>query len=357
MAITIKDIAKLAGVSRGTVDRVLNNRGKVAEKVRLKVLNIAQEYGYTKNILASRLSINEVINIAIILPDYKVDKFWKLPFDGIQNQEAKMKPFGIVITYYLFDLLDVHDYEKMLEKATRSKPNAVLLAPVFKQESLKFLAMMNQNNIPVVCINSELDVDTTTSYIGQNSLMSGRLAGKLFNLTDVKKNKIFVITFGHNSNNATHIQKKITGLKEYNFENNAGFIIEDIQIENFLDISNLQALASQIETEKDNVRGLFFTNSRSYHFLNNKDIVHSISKVATIVGFDLLEENIDLLEKDKIDFILNQNPKNQGKYGLMSLFDHFIYSKPIQKIHYLQTDIVVKENYKNYINQHVYQAE
>ena len=357
MAITIKDIARLAGVSRGTVDRVLNNRGKVAEKVRLKVLRIAQEYGYTKNILASRLSINKVINIAIVLPDYKIDKFWKLPFDGIQNQEAKMKPFGIVITYYLFDLLDVKDYETMLEKATKSKPDAVLLAPVFKQESLKFLAMMNQNNIPVVCINSELDVDTATSYIGQDSLLTGRLAGKLFNLTDIKKDKIFVITFGHNSSNATHIQKKITGLKEYNFENNAGYIIEDLVIENFMDLESLQALSTQIEAEKKNLRGLFFTNSRSYHFLNNKDLVHSISSKVTIIGFDLLEENLDLLVKDKIDFILNQNPKKQGQYGVMSLFDHFIYSKPIQKRHYLQTDIVVKENYQNYINQHVYQAE
>jgi len=357
MAITIKDIARLAGVSRGTVDRVLNNRGKVAEKVRLKVLRIAQEYGYKKNILASRLSINKIINIAIVLPDYKIDKFWKLPFDGIQNQEARMKPFGIIITYYFFDLLDVKDYEIMLEKATRSKPNAVLLAPVFRQESLKFLAMMNQNKIPVVCINSELDVDTTTSYIGQDSLMTGRLAGKLFNLIDIKKNKIFVITFGHSSNNATHIQKKITGLKEYNFENNSGYIIEDLVIENFLDLASLQALAARIEAESENVRGLFFTNSRAYHFLNNKDLVHSISSKVTIIGFDLLEENIDLLIKGKIDFILNQNPKKQGQYGIMSLFDHFIYSLQIQKRHYLQTDIVVKENYQNYINQHIYHAE
>ena len=43
MAVTVKQIAELANVSRGTVDRVLNNRSGVSEATRQKVLKIAKE--------------------------------------------------------------------------------------------------------------------------------------------------------------------------------------------------------------------------------------------------------------------------------------------------------------------------
>ena len=48
----IKDIAALAGVSIGTVDRVLHKRGEVAEKTRAKVEKILEESHYSPNLMA-----------------------------------------------------------------------------------------------------------------------------------------------------------------------------------------------------------------------------------------------------------------------------------------------------------------
>ena len=79
MRITTKDIAKLAGVSRGTVDRVLNNRGQVSQEVKEKVLKIARERGYKKNVLASNLARNKKIKISVVLPDPQHDPFWSAP--------------------------------------------------------------------------------------------------------------------------------------------------------------------------------------------------------------------------------------------------------------------------------------
>ena len=53
--ITVKDIATLAGVSKGTVDRVLHNRGEVSEASREKVMKIARQIGYKPNVHASLL--------------------------------------------------------------------------------------------------------------------------------------------------------------------------------------------------------------------------------------------------------------------------------------------------------------
>ena len=45
MAVTLKQIAEIAGVSRGTVDRALHNRGRVSPEVAARLRQIAQEQG------------------------------------------------------------------------------------------------------------------------------------------------------------------------------------------------------------------------------------------------------------------------------------------------------------------------
>ena len=54
--VTINDVAKAAGVSKGTVDRVIHNRGEVSAKSREKVLRVIEELGYKPNMYASMLA-------------------------------------------------------------------------------------------------------------------------------------------------------------------------------------------------------------------------------------------------------------------------------------------------------------
>ena len=72
MPVTIKEIAALANVSRGTVDKVLNNRPGVKDSTREKVLKIAAELHYQPNFIGKALvHSNNPIKIGIILIDGK----------------------------------------------------------------------------------------------------------------------------------------------------------------------------------------------------------------------------------------------------------------------------------------------
>ncbi len=349
MSITIKDIAKLAGVSRGTVDRALNNRGKVSKDVKKQILKIAEEFGYQKNVLASRLAKKENIHIAVVIPNFEFDIFWSAPFQGINKMQKTISEFGIYVEYHLFNLFDKDSYSDALQRVIISKPNAILLAPIFLKETLTFLSIADQNNIPVVSINSEIDNIRSIAYVGQDSTHTGMVAGKLFNLDKSKQHHIYAITLGHDSKNAAHIKKKINGLKTYNFENKTKNIIKHLEIENFRDADVLQSAADEILKDKNQIKGLFFTNSRAYHFLNKTDFSKNCDSDTIIVGFDLLDKNINLLENGKIDFLLNQNPEKQGYFGIVNLFNYFIYKKEIPAKQYIPADIIVKENYKSYL--------
>ena len=59
MAVTLQQIAEKAGVSRGTVDRALNNRGRIRPEVAEKIRKIAQEMGYRPNRAGKALALFE----------------------------------------------------------------------------------------------------------------------------------------------------------------------------------------------------------------------------------------------------------------------------------------------------------
>ena len=349
--ITIKDIALLAGVSRGTVDRALNNRGKISEEKRKLILKIAHELGYEKNLIASTLAHNKVLEVAVVLPSQKNDPFWKGPRIGIEKSQRFIKHYGIVTTFYDFDIFDIKSYCNALEKAIQDKPAAILTAPVYLNESNQYLQIAHHNNIPFITINTELTHDDILCYIGQNSYQCGYLAGKLFKINIGKSGKILVVTLGHDSKNAKHIQDKIQGLKDYNINNNYNFIIETIEIENFRDRKVLKDYQDEMLINYPDLKGLFFTNSRAHLFLNNNSYTDKLSEHITTIGFDLLDENIDFLKKDKIDFIINQDPIKQGYLGMINILNHFIYKKEISQRQYIPVDIVVKENVDFYLDE------
>ncbi len=68
MQITIKQIAELAGVSRGTVDRVLNDRGNVKGEIQERVTLIAKQLGYRPNKAGKNLAARKnPIKIGVVI--------------------------------------------------------------------------------------------------------------------------------------------------------------------------------------------------------------------------------------------------------------------------------------------------
>ena len=79
--ITIKEIANKAGVSIGTVDRVLHDRPGVAPKTKNRILEIALEAKYKTNVFARTLKLNKTLVIAILLPND--NEYWETVNKGI----------------------------------------------------------------------------------------------------------------------------------------------------------------------------------------------------------------------------------------------------------------------------------
>ena len=116
--ITIRDIAKEAKVSEGTVDRVIHNRGGVSKKTEAKIKKILQYHNFSVNPVASALALKNKHAIASLIPEYSdSDLFWKSPYLGILKAANDVKAFGVQINNFAFNQYDPLSYFKTLKQS------------------------------------------------------------------------------------------------------------------------------------------------------------------------------------------------------------------------------------------------
>ncbi|MBL7782260.1 MAG: substrate-binding domain-containing protein [Saprospiraceae bacterium] len=347
--IRIKDIAAQTGVSIGTVDRVLHNRGHVSPDVRARVLQVMEEMGYEPNIMARSLANNKkAYRIAVILPDFRIDPYWEQPKEGAEWAAEDVSHYGAKTEFFFFPLFEPRSYLEILKQVLATSPDGVLIAPLFHDESMWLIEEATRLGIPKVMINTQIEGTDALSYIGQDSYQSGVLAGRLLNFGLNDGDHAMVLNLDREVPGAPHLQAKQQGFKDF-FDSRADKIIgiHTAVFEDFNNPEKMKAWAREQLLAQPRLKGFFVTNSRAYKLVEALD--ERISDEIKIVGFDLIEPNLRLLESNKIRFLINQNAWRQGYLGIHSLARHLILRKEIPAQQYLPLDIIVRENASYYL--------
>jgi LacI family transcriptional regulator len=341
--IRIIDIAKLAGVSIGTVDRVLHDRGEVAENTRLKVQKILKETRYSPNVMAQVLKSKKRVHLVSLLPEPTEDNpFWYKHSLGISRAIDELDPFPLSISRITFDMQNEDDFQKKTNDVLKLKPDGVILAPIFKSESTLFCSGLFNKNIPFIFIDGFIDNTEFLAYIGENIFQSGRVAGQLVDMVTPEMSDILIVTIARNMQNVHHLNNRKLGFLSY-FDNqgsNRGRRI-DISIPEPSAESVITTLNKAFK-ENPAIGSIFITGSRSYliaSYLRNKEL-----KSINLIGYDLLDMNVKDLKSGITRFLIGQRPEEQMYKGVKKLFEFLSLHKIPDKIEYLPVDIVTSEN-------------
>jgi LacI family transcriptional regulator len=343
ISVRIKDIAEKAGVSTGTVDRVLHKRGKVAPDVERRVLQALKDMNYEPNMIARALGSNKSYRIAALIPDPAYDNYWQGPKDGVETAEAALKQYGIQVEQYLFNPYDVKDYIEKATELTQSGADGIFLSPIFYRETLPFFSDWQEQKIPFVLFNTHIADSGALSYVGQDSYQSGLLAGKLIHYGHSKPCSILIAHIDEELSNAAHLLKKEQGLRDYLAQNGITGQYKVIAIS--LKRCDLAVFSKELEeviNSNGGIQSIYITTSKAYDiaaWLEQKGI-----KNIKLVGYDLLPKNLHYLNNGQISFLINQNPHGQGYCGIHQLANHLVFKKDVSELKYLPLDIVTKEN-------------
>lgn len=344
--IRLKDIAKLANVSVGTVDRVLHQRGEVSPDSYKKVMAIVEKTGYTPNLLAKTLGSNKVFRIAAVIPNPEQDEYWKFSSDGIMMADKDWAPYSIQIKTHPFDLYNKATFVKSVNTSLKSKPDALLLAPIFHKESLDAIETCNKENIPYVLFNNNLPEAKPLAFVGQDLYESGQLGAELLSISQKESGTYAILHIYDDISNSIHLSEKEKGFRDY-FKHLKGQQNKAIGIDlNFTHEKTLTKELNDLLGTPD-LRGLLVTTSKGASIVSTLLEKHGKNGIR-LVAYDLLAENISFLKKGIIDFLINQNSRQQAYVGITHLSNYLLFKK-LPPTSLFPLEIITRQNLRSYL--------
>lgn len=347
-SVRIKDIAQLAGVSVGTVDRVLHNRGRVSDEALKKVLSVLEQIDYKPNLIARTLGSNKIYNIAALIPNPNQDPYWASSKSGITQGEAEWLRYGVKVRSYFFNLYDKNSFKETAEEVKKDNPDGILVAPIFYHEILPFFEQFKAERIPYVLFNTNIPEATPLSFIGQNLYQSGKLGAELMHLLqNGESGLVGILHIDEDLDNSVHLAEKEKGFREYFLEKNTA-----VQVQTFnLSSTGKSTLENQLQPLLNNpeLKGIFVSTSKSTALIASFLEKHTRTDIK-LIGYDMLSENIQFMRKGIIHFLIHQNPKRQAFLGINHLVGHLILHKQAPENDLLPLEIISKENLESYLN-------
>ncbi len=340
--VTIKEIAKKAGVSRGTVDRVINNRGSVKSETKEKILKILEKENYKPNIFGKMLANNKYSKkmIGVIL-NSKGNPFYDQVINGIENKKEVLENFGFELLYELKKGYDVKDQIDAIDKMILNEVQGLIITPIDDKKVINRLQEISKKSIPVVNLNIDIDNADKLAYIGSDYKKTGNVAGALFNIFSIKKiYKLLVVT---GSKLVSGHRERINGLKEYLEKNDNGIQIIDIIENEDNDDKSYKMINQYIQKNKD-FDGVFFSAGGIEGGIKALEKNHMLEKI-NIITVDLIPIVEEYIKKDKISATICQEPFKQGQLAVEVLLEYLLMNKvPINKRITMATEIKIKEN-------------
>jgi LacI family transcriptional regulator len=338
--IRIKDIALKAGVSIGTVDRVLHKRGEVSDQTKQKIQQIIDELDYRPNLLASSLASKKSIVFATLMPKASSqDTYWSKPQLGIEKAMNQLKAYGIKLQQFFFEMDDSSSFSAQAEKLMDSSPDAVMIAPWAKREAIRFTRQLDERNIPYIYIDAALEGTNPIGFVAQSSFDSGYLAAKLTDWGVREESMILLIHVARELDNASHLIRREQGFMRYFEEREHHHRI--LKIETSGNGDEIVTQLRDLGIDPCRVNAVFVTNSKVHLAAA---CFKSLCVTPKIVGYDLIPQNIALLREGKIDFLICQKPELQGFHAIHLLFDYLVKKEVIRKENYTSIDLITREN-------------
>lgn len=343
---TIKDIAKLAGVSAGTVDRVLHNRGEVSEVSRQKVQKVLDEIDYRPNMFAIGLAAKKKYTVCCFIPKFTGNDYWSSVAAGIDRAAQEFKAFNVKVDYLTYDHNSLLSYQETGKQLIAKAPDAVLLAPNFQDETYLITKELNEQNIPFALVDVNVEGVGALKYIGQDSFQSGYIAAKiLMREYTGKEELVLFLNKAKESPSEIQMQRRLNGFLKFLNDNYGALKLHEVILDRSNEQENKQVLSGFFAQHPQVTMGVMF-NSRVYEVANY--LKQNNKRMNGLIGYDLLPQNVLLMQEGYVTYLLGQRPGLQGYCAVKALVDKVVFKQDVEPLKYMPIDVLMKDNIDYY---------
>lgn len=338
---TIKAIAERAGVSRGTVDRVIHDRPNINPRVKRKILQVMEEMDYTPNLAARALASNgKKKTIALVYPS------WTGYFrDGIERGVGEaMKEysmFGIGIRRYMYNQLNNAECLDILDGLIAAGVDGLAICTEDNPRVVEKINGLVEAGMPVVTFNSDVPGSHRACFVGQDTLKSGRVAAEILSkyLTHEEDRVLVVLGNYEYRGHKERVDGFVQRFEELGIQSGR-YTVSECYNKYSVTHKNIK-----VELEKDeNIRFIYMANSSLPACVDVLEELGRVGKVR-IVCHDITAYIGSLMRKGIVDFTIDQNFFDQGFRSIALLAEQLLGNGGIEReFEHTSLDILNAEN-------------
>ncbi|EDO1052568.1 LacI family DNA-binding transcriptional regulator, partial [Listeria monocytogenes] len=315
---SIKDIAKLSGVSVATVSRVINDNGRFSEETREKVLAVIKETNYQMNFSAKSLRMNKSFSVGILVPDISNYFFSSV----VQQIEAILfdQGYSTIICNTGRNLDKEMAYLNMLE--SKMVDGLIVISGA---DEFGFKYTNAENGIPYVCIDRQPKDKKDTIFISSNHYQGAFEATEALIHAGVKSPVIFM-----HSRQSSSAKERLKGFQDALKKNNIRYDPDVSKFTVDLQIHDYQKSIITFVNEVTTMDGIFAINDNIALELLNllPTIGKKIPNDIKVIGFDdtpqcnytvpklsSVKQNIPKIAQITVDNLITiiKNPKQKKR--------------------------------------------
>ena len=336
MAGTIKEIAEKAGVSRGTVDRALNDRGRINPEVAERIRAIAKEMNYVpkkkKVIKETTLKLGIVTQLA--------KSSFMIPIrSGLESIIGDLKKRNIDCFLEEVDGVDEAAQLQALDRLVELGVKGIAIMPVDSDGIREKINQLTDQGILIITFNSDILGTNRQCFVGMDNFKSGKTAAGLLGMLTKGKGKVLAITgyFGNSVNSL-----RVAGFVEEWKESFPELELTGVQ-SSFDSSAEVEKILSNTLENYSNLDGVVVFSGGQAGIARALEKIDE-SKRPFVIIYDLTKNNIEMLKNDQVDFLIDQDGFVQGYRSLLMLANQLQNNKTVTK-DALFTDIIIKTKY------------
>jgi len=336
--IGISEVAKLANVSIGTVDRALHGRGRISETTRKRVLEVARELGYRPNLAARALSVgSRNIRIGVCIPR-EIHFFYDQIRHGIAAEGHRYEHLGLDFVYRPVDQLGASEVEKVKELLT-TDIKALIVTPGDPKRLSPLIDEGEAKGIRVICVATDAPSSHRSTVVCVDPELNGRLAGELLGRLLPLRSQVAIVTGMLRTEDH---RKKAEGFSSALPQTCPGAKVVQI-LEGHEDEDETFVKCVDLLRKLRRLAGLYVSTANCLPVCRALGALGLAGRVKLITT-DLFREMVPYFEKGTIMASVHQRPYVQGQTAVRLAVDHLVSGRPIPPSSYLNPAIVLRSN-------------
>ncbi|MCR5129840.1 MAG: substrate-binding domain-containing protein [Prevotella sp.] len=341
--IRIKDIAERAGVSVGTVDRVLHNRPNVSKPAREKVEKVLQEMDYKPNAYASALAYNRTYSFLMLLPKHESEAYWDEIEEGAAKAMEARRDFHVEVETLYYQRFEDKSFQEQCKQIIDQKPDGVVIVPADLVLTRQLTDQLHELDIPFILLDSYMPDLRPLSFFGQDSFASGYFAAKALMMIASDEEEIMLMK-QTNDGRVTSKQQanREVGFRHYMTDHFPNIKILDLELPVGGTRKQYSVLLEKFFREHPHLHHCITLNSKAH--IVGEFLLRTNRRDIQIMGYDMVQKNANCLREGSISFLIAQHAYQQGYSCIDTLFQAVVLKKEVSLVNYMPIELLMKEN-------------